>query len=140
LCQAQGEHLPIQLMYGHAHEAMAAADVVLVASGTASLEAALLKRPMVILYKVGNMTYRLGRRLMYLPWVGLPNILAREFLVPELIQTNATPEKLANAVNHWLDDAEACRQVVARFDELHHLLRQDNANKAATVVLEQARY
>ncbi|MBK9616600.1 MAG: lipid-A-disaccharide synthase [Uliginosibacterium sp.] len=129
----------VRLLFGHSHEAMSAADVVLVASGTASLEAALLKLPMVIAYKIGAFSYRLLRRLAYLPWVGLPNILAREFLVPELIQDDATPEKLADAVSAWLNDDEACKRVVARFQLLHEELRQGNAEKAAAVVLAQAR-
>jgi lipid-A-disaccharide synthase len=129
----------VRLLFGHSHEAMSAADVVLVASGTASLEAALLKLPMVIAYKIGAFSYRLLRRLAYLPWVGLPNILAREFLVPELIQDDATPEKLAGAVSAWLNDDEACKRVVARFQLLHEELRQGNAEKAAAVVLAQAR-
>ncbi|MBK9217059.1 MAG: lipid-A-disaccharide synthase [Uliginosibacterium sp.] len=129
----------VRLLFGHSHEAMSAADVVLVASGTASLEAALLKLPMVIAYKIGAFSYRLLRRLAYLPWVGLPNILAREFLVPELIQDDATPEKLADAVSAWLNDDEACKRVAGRFQLLHEELRQGNAEKAAAVVLAQAR-
>lgn len=135
LYAAGAEHLPVRLMFGHAHEAMAAADVVLVASGTATLEAALLKKPMVITYRVGNFTYRLAKCLTYLPWVGLPNILLRDFAVPELIQCEATPEKLAEALGKWLDDAEARKRLVERFNGLHLSLRQDNATKAAEVVL-----
>lgn len=134
LYQADAQHLSVRLLFGHAHEAMAAADVVLVASGTATLEAALLKRPMVIAYKVGAMTYRFVKSLAYLPWVGLPNILAREFLVPELIQNDATPEKLAAAVGKWLDDKDACAQLAARFEAIHLSLRQNNAEKAAQTV------
>jgi len=135
LRRAEIPHVKVRLLFGHAHEAMAAADVVVVASGTASLEAALLKRPMVIVYKIGEMTYRFVKRMAYLPWVGLPNILARDFLVPELIQDNATPEKLADAASHWLDDADACAQLGARFDDLHAQLRQGNAEKAAATIL-----
>ncbi|MDP5240522.1 lipid-A-disaccharide synthase [Uliginosibacterium sp. 31-16] len=131
---AGAQNLPVRLLFGHAHEAMAAADVVLVASGTATLEAALLKRPMVIAYKVGKLTYRMAKWLTYLPWVGLPNILAREFLVPELIQQDATPEKLSAALIKWLDDKDAREQVVARFEQMHLSLRQNNAEKAADAV------
>src|SRR5690606_18383450 len=88
--------LPIRMLFGHAVEAMTAADVVLVASGTASLEAALLKRPMVITYRIGKWQYRLMKRMAYLPWVGLPNILCNEGIVPELLQDDATPENLAD--------------------------------------------
>jgi lipid-A-disaccharide synthase len=131
---AQAEHLGVRLLFGHAHEAMAAADVALIASGTATLEAALLKCPMVISYKVGKMTYRLAKFLTYLPWVGLPNILAREFLVPELLQHDATPDKLAAALCLWLDDKDARAQVISRFRQIHVSLRQNNAEKAASVV------
>ncbi|MDR0378733.1 MAG: lipid-A-disaccharide synthase, partial [Candidatus Accumulibacter sp.] len=91
--EAQG--LPVRVLFGHAHEAMAASDAVLVASGTATLEAALLKRPMVIVYKMARLSYYLMRRMNYLPYIGLPNILAGEFVVPEFIQDAATPENLA---------------------------------------------
>jgi len=140
LCLAEAQHLSVRLMFGHAHEAMAAANVVVVASGTASLEAALLKRPMVITYKVGGMTFRIVKRMAYLPWVGLPNILARESLVPELLQNDATPEKLADAVARWLDDADACEALAQRFDTIHDQLRQNNAEKAASAILRQVGY
>jgi lipid-A-disaccharide synthase len=125
----------IQLMFGHSHEAMAAADVVLLASGTAALEAALLKRPMVVAYRIANWSYRLLRRMMYLPYVSLPNILCREFVVPELIQNECTPEKLANAVCRWFDDAEARQKLEARFVSLHQELKQNNAQRAADAIL-----
>lgn len=139
LNEGEATHLPVRLLFGHSHEAMSAADVVVVASGTASLEAALLKRPMLITYKLGKMNYRLAKRLVYLPWVGLPNILAGESLVPELIQDEATPEAMAAAVCHWLDDSEARERLIERFDQLHDQLRQGNADKAAAVVLEMVR-
>lgn len=129
-----GDQLSVRLMFGHAHDAMSASDVVLVASGTATLEAALLKRPMVISYKVGKMTYRLAKWLTYLPWVGLPNILAREFLVPELLQDDATPEKLSAALLAWLDDPDGRARVAQRFEAMHLSLRQNNAERAASVV------
>ena len=94
------------MLFGHAVEAMTAADAVLVASGTASLEAALLKRPMVISYRMGSLRYRLMKRLAYLPWVGLPNILCGEEMVPELLQDDATPERLAAALEAWFDDVD----------------------------------
>lgn len=129
-----GDQLSVRLMFGHAHDAMSASDVVLVASGTATLEAALLKRAMVISYKVGKMTYRLAKWLTYLPWVGLPNILAREFLVPELLQDDATPEKLSAALLAWLDDPDRRARVAQRFEAMHLSLRQNNAERAASVV------
>ncbi|WP_068637269.1 lipid-A-disaccharide synthase [Thauera butanivorans] len=131
----QAMELPIRMLFGHAVEAMTAADAVLVASGTASLEAALLKRPMVITYRIGDWQYRLMKRMAYLPWVGLPNILCNEGLVPELLQDDATPEKLAVALKAWLDDADRCAALELRFTELHLTLRQDTAQKAAEAIL-----
>lgn len=127
--------LPIRILFGHAVEAMTAADVVLVASGTASLEAALLKRPMVITYRIGQWQFRLMKRLSYLPWVGLPNILCNEGLVPELLQDEATPDKLATAVLDWLQAPERVRALEQRFTELHLSLRQNTAAKAAAALL-----
>lgn len=127
--------LPIRILFGHAVEAMTAADVVLVASGTASLEAALLKRPMVITYRIGQWQFRLMKRLSYLPWVGLPNILCNEGLVPELLQDEATPDKLATAVLDWLQTPERVRALEQRFTELHLSLRQNTAAKAAAALL-----
>ena len=127
--------LPIRMLFGHAVEAMTAADAVLVASGTASLEAALLKRPMVITYRIGKWQYRLMKRLAYLPWVGLPNILCNETMVPELLQEDASPDKLADALAGWLVDAAAVERLVERFTELHLELRQNTAEKAAAAIL-----
>ena len=127
--------LPIRILPGQAVEAMTAADVVLVASGTASLEAALLKRPMVITYRIGKWQYRLMKRLAYLPWVGLPNILCNEGIVPELLQDDAEPEKLAAALEAWLADDRRRAALEARFAELHLSLRQDTAAKAAAAIL-----
>jgi len=135
LYDERAEELPIQVLFGHAVEAMTAANVVLVASGTASLEAALLKRPMVISYRVGKWQYRLLKRMAYLPWVGLPNILCNESIVPELIQDAAKPAALATALGVWLDDAQAVTRLEQRFVELHESLRQDTADKAATAIV-----
>ena len=127
--------LPIRMLFGHAVEAMTAADVVLVASGTASLEAALLKRPMVITYRIGKWQYRLMKRMAYLPWVGLPNILCGETVVPELLQDEADPAHLAAAIDDWFADDARRAAVEARFTELHHTLRQDTARRAAEAIL-----
>ena len=127
--------LPIRMLFGHAVEAMIAADVVLVASGTASLEAALLKRPMVITYRIGKWQYRLMKRMAYLPWVGLPNILCGETVVPELLQDEADPAHLAAAIDDWFADDARRAAVEARFTELHHTLRQDTARRAAEAIL-----
>ncbi|MCX9156568.1 lipid-A-disaccharide synthase [Niveibacterium sp. 24ML] len=125
---------PITLMFGHSHDAMIAADVVLLASGTATLEAALLKRPMVIAYKMPAWQFGLVRRLMYLPYVGLPNILCKEFVVPERLQERCEPVGLAEDVIRWLADKEATAALSQRFTDVHLSLRQDNASKAAAAI------
>jgi len=131
----RAEELPIRMLFGHAVDAMTAADVVLVASGTASLEAALLKRPMVISYRMGKWQYRLMKRMAYLPWVGLPNILCNETVVPELLQDDATPDALANALDAWLNDTDARSRLAQRFTDLHLQLRQNTAERAAAAIL-----
>jgi len=133
-CQAR--ELPIRLLFGHAHDAMAASDAVLVASGTATLEAALLKRPMVVAYKMAPLSYRLMRRMGYLPYVGLPNILAGKFVVPEFIQDDATPENLAQALLNFLADKTTCARIGEVFREIHLQLKQNTAEKAAQAVLD----
>jgi lipid-A-disaccharide synthase len=135
LYDAGANELPLRVLFGHAVDAMIAADAVLVASGTASLEAALLKRPMVICYRIGKWQYRLMKRMAYLPWVGLPNILCNESLVPELLQDEATPQALADALDGWLNDPAACERLTERFTRLHQDLRQDTATRAADAVL-----
>jgi len=127
--------LPLTMLFGHSHEALAAADIALVASGTATLEAALFKTPMVITYRQSPVSWFIQRRLLYLPYVGMPNILAGERLVPELIQGKATPARLAEALLGLLRDTDAQERQVRRFREMHVLLRQDNAAKSADAVL-----
>jgi len=119
---------------------MTAADAVLAASGTACLEAALLKRPMVICYRMGKWQFRLAKRMAYLPWVGLPNILLNELVVPELLQDDATPEALADALERWLKDGDACAALADRFTALHHELRRGTAERAAKVILPYLHY
>ncbi|HJS76484.1 MAG TPA: lipid-A-disaccharide synthase [Burkholderiales bacterium] len=128
--------LPLTLLFGHSHEALAAADLALVASGTATLEAALFKTPMVITYRQSPITWALMRRMFYLPYVGLPNVLAGEKLVPELLQDEANPAALAGALLKLLRDTDAQRRQIDRFHEFHHLLRQQAAEKAADAILE----
>lgn len=127
--------LPVRIMVGHADYAMTAADVVLVASGTATLEAALLKRPMVITYRVPKLTAYIMRRKAYLPWVGLPNILANRDVVPELVQENATPEKLADAVIDLLADGDKREAIEAEFALQHAALKCNTAERMAEAVL-----
>ena len=126
---------PIQIMIGHADYAMTAADLVLVASGTATLEAALLKRPMVITYRVPKFTAYLMRRQAYLPWVGLPNILANRDVVPELVQENATAPQLAEALIALLTDKTRRADIETEFINLHRTLKQNTAEKMADAVL-----
>jgi lipid-A-disaccharide synthase len=126
----------LRCVQGRSHEVLAACDVTLVASGTATLEAALFKRPMVITYVMNALSWQMMKRMKYQPWVGLPNILASEFLVPELLQSDATPEKLGRALLSWLDQPARCEQVSARFHEMHLRLRCNTA-KAATDAIEK---
>ncbi|HET8694189.1 MAG TPA: lipid-A-disaccharide synthase [Aquabacterium sp.] len=127
---------PLQLLDGQSHDALAACDVTLIASGTATLEAALFKRPMVISYKISGLSWQIMKRMGYLPWVGLPNILLKDFVVPERLQHDATPEQLSQDVLGWLDQPAKAEAVVQRFTELHHLLRCNTA-QAATHAIAQ---
>lgn len=136
LYDCNARELPIRLLFGHAHEAMMASDVVLVASGTATLEAALLKRPMAIAYKMSPLSHRLMRRMGYLPYVGLPNVLAGKFVVPEFIQDDATPENLAQALLNLYADKATCARISETFREIHLQLKQNTAEKAAAAILD----
>jgi lipid-A-disaccharide synthase len=132
-CEAQ--QLPITLLFGHAQDAMIAADGVLVASGTATLECALLKRPMVITYRMSALSWWLMKRKSYQPYFGLPNILCGRFVVPELMQEDATPENLTQALLNLVNNAEAVAQLAETFKALHQTLRQNTAQKAAAAIL-----
>ena len=134
--QKQGGDVPFRLLFGHAQDALGAADVSLVASGTATLEAAMLKRPMVITYKIAKFSYWLMKRMAYLPFVGLPNILAGRFVVPEILQDQATPENLAEALVKLYQDKDNAVAVEEAFTDLHLQLRQNTAEKAARAVIE----
>jgi lipid-A-disaccharide synthase len=126
----------LALLDGRSHEALAACDVTLIASGTATLEAALFKRPMVIAYKMNALSWQIMKRKRLQPWVGLPNILCEDFVVPERIQADATPEQLADDVLAWLDDRARADALAARFTELHHLLRRDTARTATDAIAQ----
>lgn len=136
LYHAGAQELAFRLLFGHAQDAMAAADTVLVASGTASLECALMKRPMVITYKVARLSAFLWRRMSISPWVGLPNILAHREVVPELLQEKATPENLAEALLTLQQDKDVRAAMVEEFERQHLLLRQNAAERAAGAVLK----
>ena len=128
--------VPIDLLDGRSHEALAACDVTLIASGTATLEAALYRRPMVIAYVMNPLSWQILKRMGYQPWVGLPNILLADRAVPELLQDEATPARLAAEAFSWLDDAARCSRLAQRFDVLHRELRRDTARTATEAIAE----
>ncbi len=130
-----GRDLPLTLLDGRSHEALAACDAVLIASGTATLEALLYKRPMVVAYKVAPLTYRILKRLVSSAYISLPNLLAERLLVPEMIQDAATPEALAQLLAPLLDGGEVQTE---GFDVIHRALRRDASVQAATAVLQLA--
>jgi lipid-A-disaccharide synthase len=131
-------HVPtgvrVELRDGQARTVMAAADVILSASGTATLEAMLVNRPLVIAYRLAPLTFALGKLLVKVPWVGLPNLLAQESLVPEFLQDQVVPEKLGSALLAWLDDSVACAALQARFYELRGQLDAGGNDKAAAAL------
>ncbi len=120
-----------------AHRALAACDAVLVASGTATLEAALFRRPMVIAYNMAGVSWRMMRSMRYQPWIGLPNILCGEFVVPEFLQEDATPANLAQSMANVLDDDVTRGRIIARFARLHASLRQGMAGRAADALAQR---
>lgn len=126
----------VELHDGRSHDALAACDVTLIASGTATLEAALFKRPMVIVYRMHWLNWQYMRRRAYQRWVGLPNILSRKFIVPEFLQDAATPDALAREALAWLDDAPRRDMLNERLMELHLTLRQDTARKAGDAIAQ----
>lgn len=130
------QDVPLTLVDGRSHDCIAAADAVLAASGTATLEVALFKKPMVIAYKVMQAEWLLIRNMGYLPWIGLPNILAREFVVPEFLQHAATPAALAEALWFQLTDENNRKRLQQRFTDMHHSLLRDSASKSAEAVLQ----
>lgn len=136
--RASGMLNHLQIVAGQSHTVLAACDVTLIASGTATLEAALFKRPMVIAYRMGWLSWQIMRRKRLQPWVGLPNILCRDFVVPELLQDAATPRALADAVLSWLDDSAAAAARIAslqkKFSDLHLELQRDTSHLAAHAI------
>ncbi len=130
-----GVHDRLAIVTGQSHQVLAACDCTLIASGTATLEAALFKRPMVIGYHMHPISWRLMRGKALQPWVGLPNILCRDFVVPELLQDAATPAALAAAVQQWLDaPPERIASLQQRFTRLHEELRRDTPTLAADAI------
>lgn len=135
LAKAGLHDVPLHIVDGGSHDAIAAADAVLVASGTATLEVALFKKPMVIAYKVMRASWEIMRHMGYQPWIGLPNILARDFVVPELLQHAATPQAMSDAVWAQLQDASGRERLAQRFTDMHHSLLRNSAQESADAVL-----
>ena len=129
-----GVFADVQILNGQSHLALAACDVTLIASGTATLEAALFKRPMVIAYNMSWVSWQIMRRKKLQPWVGLPNILCGDFVVPELLQDAATPAALASSVEAWLDAPEKIAALQQRFSDLHRELQRDTSQLAANAI------
>lgn len=132
--RAAGMHEQVQIISGQSHAALAACNVALIASGTATLEAALFKCPMVIAYNMNWLTYRMMKPKQLQPWVGLPNILCRQFVVPELLQHEATPDRLASATLAWLDAPERVIALEQTFSRLHTELQRETSKLAADAI------
>ncbi|UII72771.1 lipid-A-disaccharide synthase [Pseudomonas sp. HN11] len=128
----EGHNLPLTLLDGQSHLALAACDAVLIASGTATLEALLYKRPMVVAYRLAPLTFWILKRMVKSPYISLPNLLAQRLLVPELLQDDATPEALAQTLLPLIDGGE---EQTRGFDDIHRILRRDASNQAADAVL-----
>ena len=138
LADQAGMRASLQIIDGQSHTALAACDVTLIASGTATLEAALFKRPMVIAYNMNWLSWQIMQRKQLQPWVGLPNILCEDFVVPELLQHAATPEALADAVLQWVDARSTAPEKIAaleaRFTQLHVDLMRDTSRLATDAI------
>lgn len=128
--------LPIEFFTRHSHDVMAAADVVLVTSGTATLETMLYKKPMVIAYRMSRLTHFLAKLLVKTPYAGLPNLLANQLLVPELIQDAAKPETMCEHILDYLDHPEKVQELKNKFTELHQTLRADSSSSIADAIMQ----
>ena len=126
--------LPVDIIINKTHKVMAASDCLLTASGTVTLEAALIKRPMVITYKFNFITYMLAKWLVKLKWFSLPNLLANETLVPELLQDEVVPEKIVPLLQNFLNEDQS--GLNDKFMKIHHSLKQDASEKAAQAIIE----
>ena len=134
LFEADAQYLPLRVLFGHAHDAMQAADAALIASGTATLEALLLDCPHVISYRVPWLTWQIMKRQALLPWIGLPNILADRTVVPELLQDHATPEALSQAITELLQDPSARDAQIEEFRIQRALLKRDTPRLIAAAI------
>lgn len=128
--------LDIQLLIGHASDAINAADLVIVASGTATLETALYKKPMIVIYKMSSISWQILKRMRYLPYISLPNILLNKFLVPELLQDDATPENITDQTIEILKDVAYRKNLLIQFTKIHHQLKQNTSDRLNRVVLK----
>ena len=128
--------LPIRLLLKQSAAVMAASDVILIASGTATLEAMFCKKPMVVAYRLSALSYCILSRLVKSRWISLPNLLANESLIPEVLQDQVTPERLVKEIDVWLNDSNACNAIEARFTQLHDLLRGGASQRAAQAIVE----
>ena len=128
--------LDIQLLIGHASDAINAADLVIVASGTATLETALYKKPMIVIYKMSSISWQILKRMRYLPYISLPNILLNKFLVPELLQDDATPENITDKTIEILKDVAYRKNLLIQFTKIHHQLKQNTSDRLNRVVLK----
>ncbi len=134
--QSVGVQAFVQLVEGQSHTALAACDVTLIASGTATLEAALFKRPMVIAYNMHWISWQMMKRKKLQPWIGLPNILCNEFVVPEFLQEAATPQTLSHAVLDWMSQPEKIHALQQKFTSLHTQLQRDTAQLASHAIAQ----
>jgi len=128
--------LDIQLLIGHASDAINAADLVIVASGTATLETALYKKPMIVIYKMSSISWQILKRMRYLPYVSLPNILLNKFFVPELLQNDATPENITSKTIEILKDASYRKNLAIQFTKIHHQLKQNTSYRLNKIILK----
>jgi lipid-A-disaccharide synthase len=128
--------LDIQLLIGHASDAINAADLVIVASGTATLETALYKKPMIVIYKMSSISWQILKRMRYLPYISLPNILLNKFLVPELLQDDATPQNISDKTIEILKDGAYRKNLLIQFTKIHHQLKQNTSDRLNRVILK----
>ncbi|MFM8233078.1 MAG: lipid-A-disaccharide synthase [Candidatus Methylopumilus sp.] len=128
--------LDIRLLIGHASDAINAADLVIVASGTATLESALYKKPMIVIYKMSSISWQILKRMRYLPYISLPNILLNKFLVPELLQDDATPGNITDKTIEILKDVAYRKNLLIQFTKIHHQLKQNTSDRLNKVILK----
>lgn len=133
---ADHENLSIKLLHGQSQQAMASADTILMASGTAALEGMLFKKPLVVAYKMAPLTMYILSKLVKQPYISLPNLLAKKPLIPEFIQDQATPEHLAEAVLNFVKNTSVASQLKTEFTQLHHTLKRDADDASANAIIE----